>query len=51
MIFVVLSTWKRGNEVLEAPRIEGEGPLQQFVEEVRPLAPPVAAAAGRRSST
>jgi KUP system potassium uptake protein len=40
LIFVVLSTWKRGNEVLEQSRLEREGTLVQFVEEVRPLAPP-----------
>ena len=40
LIFMVLSTWKKGNEVLEQSRIEREGTLLDFIEEVRPLAPP-----------
>jgi KUP system potassium uptake protein len=35
VIFVVLTTWQKGREIVRARRHEMEGPLDQFVEEVR----------------
>jgi KUP system potassium uptake protein len=35
VIFVVLTTWQRGREIVTERRRELEGPLQDFVEEVR----------------
>jgi KUP system potassium uptake protein len=46
LVFIVLSTWKRGSEILTAARIAEEGPLQAFVEELRALDPPVARVPG-----
>jgi KUP system potassium uptake protein len=41
LVFVVLSTWRRGREILTRNRTELEGPLREFVEEVRTYDPPV----------
>jgi KUP system potassium uptake protein len=40
-IFIVLTTWQRGREIVTRNRQEQEGPLRDFVEEVRGLDPPV----------
>ena len=39
VIFVVLTTWQRGREIVTRRRHEMEGPLQAFVEEVRDAEP------------
>jgi KUP system potassium uptake protein len=41
VVFVVLTTWQRGREIVTANRTEEEGPLREFVEEVRATDPPV----------
>jgi KUP system potassium uptake protein len=41
LVFTVLSTWKRGSEKVHAARIEEEGSLRAFVEELRAMEPPV----------
>jgi KUP system potassium uptake protein len=38
-LFAVLSTWKRGSERVRASRIEEEGSLRSFVEELRAMDP------------
>jgi KUP system potassium uptake protein len=40
-VFVVLTTWQKGREVLTRNRTEEEGPLRAFVDEIRELDPPV----------
>jgi KUP system potassium uptake protein len=45
-IFTVLSTWKRGSAQVQAARIEEEGSLRSFVEELRAMEPPVVRAPG-----
>jgi KUP system potassium uptake protein len=45
-IFTVLSTWKRGSEKVSRVRVEEEGPLRSFVEELRAMDPPPARAPG-----
>jgi KUP system potassium uptake protein len=40
VVFVVLTTWQRGREIVTRNRTEEEGPLQAFVEEVHALDPP-----------
>jgi KUP system potassium uptake protein len=39
--FTVLTTWKKGRRIVTANRIEEEGSLREFVEEIRSLDPPV----------
>jgi KUP system potassium uptake protein len=41
VVFVVLTTWQRGREIVTANRTEEEGPLREFVEELRAMEPPV----------
>jgi KUP system potassium uptake protein len=41
VVFVVLTTWQRGREIVTRNRTEEEGPLREFVEEVRAMEPPV----------
>jgi KUP system potassium uptake protein len=41
VVFVVLTTWQRGREIVTANRTEEEGPLRAFIEEVRAMDPPV----------
>ncbi|WP_272475134.1 potassium transporter Kup [Baekduia alba] len=41
LIFVVLTTWQKGREILTANRTELEGPLRDFVDEVHASDPPV----------
>jgi KUP system potassium uptake protein len=45
-VFTVVTTWRTGREVLTRNRIEEEGPLGDFVQEIRALEPPVYRAAG-----
>ena len=40
-IFVVLTTWQKGREILTRNRTEEEGPLRAFVDEIRSYDPPV----------
>ncbi len=40
-VFTVLTTWQRGRRIVTANRIEEEGPLRRFVDEVRAMDPPV----------
>jgi KUP system potassium uptake protein len=46
VVFSVLTTWQRGREIVTTRRVEEEGPLQRFVEEVRNTDPPVYRAPG-----
>jgi KUP system potassium uptake protein len=39
-IFAVLSTWRRGSKEIRESRIEAEGSLQSFVDELRQAEPP-----------
>jgi KUP system potassium uptake protein len=41
IVFVVLTTWQRGREIVTRNRTEEEGPLREFVEEVHGQAAPV----------
>jgi KUP system potassium uptake protein len=40
-VYTILSTWRRGLEKVRAARVEAEGPLRSFVEELRRMEPPV----------
>jgi KUP system potassium uptake protein len=40
VVFVVLTTWQRGREIVTRNRTEEEGPLRTFVEEVHAMDPP-----------
>ncbi|HEX8752136.1 MAG TPA: potassium transporter Kup [Solirubrobacterales bacterium] len=40
LVFTVLATWKSGSERVHAERIEEEGALRDFVEELRSMDPP-----------
>src|SRR3954452_2168674 len=42
VVFVVLTTWQRGREIVTRNRTEEEGPLRAFVEEVHDRETPVA---------
>ena len=41
VIFIVLTTWQRGREIVTRNRVEEEGPLRDFIEDVRDMEPPV----------
>jgi KUP system potassium uptake protein len=41
LLFIVMTTWYRGRELVTAERFEVEGPLRDFVEELRTHDPPV----------
>ncbi|MGI8593333.1 MAG: potassium transporter Kup [Solirubrobacteraceae bacterium] len=41
VVFILLTTWERGRELVTARRTEAEGPLSDFVEEVRHARPAV----------
>jgi KUP system potassium uptake protein len=41
LLFIVMTTWYRGRELVTAERFKVEGPLRDFVEEVRAHDPPV----------
>jgi len=40
-VFVVLTTWSKGRDMVTARRLEQEGPLDAFVEELHAMQPPV----------
>jgi KUP system potassium uptake protein len=40
-IFVVLTTWQKGREILTRNRTDVEGPLRAFVDEIRSYDPPL----------
>jgi KUP system potassium uptake protein len=40
VVFVILTTWQRGREIVTRNRTELEGPLRAFVEEVHAMDPP-----------
>src|SRR3954462_3177435 len=40
VVFVVLTTWQRGREIVTRNRTEEEGPLRAFVEKVHSMDPP-----------
>ena len=44
--FTVLTTWQRGRELVTARRERAEGPLREFVEELRERRPPVSRVPG-----
>jgi KUP system potassium uptake protein len=46
VVFTVLITWQRGRAIVTRNRVEEEGPLRRFVEEVRVSDPPVHRAPG-----
>jgi KUP system potassium uptake protein len=39
LVWLILTTWQRGREIVTRNRVEEEGPLRAFVEELRELAP------------
>jgi KUP system potassium uptake protein len=41
IVFVLLSTWDRGRVEVSAARVEAEGPLQEFVDRMHRMVPPV----------
>ncbi|MCW2952859.1 MAG: potassium transporter Kup [Conexibacter sp.] len=41
LVFVALTTWNRGREIVTRNRIAQEGPLREFVEHVRAKDPPL----------
>jgi KUP system potassium uptake protein len=41
VVFVVLTTWQRGREIVTKKREELEGPLQDFIEEIRDPKQPI----------
>jgi KUP system potassium uptake protein len=41
VVFVVLTTWQRGREIVTKKRTELEGPLRDFVEEIRDPEQPI----------
>jgi KUP system potassium uptake protein len=46
MVFTLLTTWRRGHELVTAKRRRAEGLLADFVEEIRAVQPPVFRAPG-----
>ena len=46
LIFIVLSTWRRGSDRVNKERVEAEGSLSQFVEELHTFDPPAARVPG-----
>ena len=46
IVFSVLTTWQRGREIVTTRRVEEEGPLRHFVDEVREVDPPIYRAPG-----
>ena len=41
IVFIVLTTWQRGRELVTRNRTKEEGPLRAFIEELRDVEPPV----------
>jgi KUP system potassium uptake protein len=50
-VFIVLTTWQRGREIVTRNRTEEEGPLRAFIDEIRRMDPPVYRAPGTASSS
>jgi KUP system potassium uptake protein len=46
VVFVVLTTWQRGREIVAAERIRREGPLHRFVERLVAGSPPTVSVPG-----
>jgi KUP system potassium uptake protein len=46
VLFLVMATWFRGRELVTKERLRVEGPLQQFIDELRTKDPPVARVPG-----
>jgi KUP system potassium uptake protein len=46
LVFTVLMTWQRGRELVTKARREEEGPLQDFVDHINALDPPLHRSAG-----
>ncbi|WP_028065534.1 potassium transporter Kup [Solirubrobacter soli] len=46
VVFSVLTTWQKGREIVTKRRVDEEGPLRAFVDEVREYEPPVARVPG-----
>ncbi|HET6551296.1 MAG TPA: potassium transporter Kup [Solirubrobacter sp.] len=46
LVFSVLTTWRRGREIVTRRRVEEEGPLREFVDHVHAADPPVARSPG-----
>jgi KUP system potassium uptake protein len=46
VMFVILNTWRRGRDSAVASRVEEEGPLQAFVDDLRAMDPPAARVPG-----
>jgi KUP system potassium uptake protein len=46
VVFVFLSTWQKGREIVTRNRYEEEGPLRSFIDGLRDLRPPVHRAPG-----
>ncbi len=46
VLFIVMTTWYRGRELVVAERLRVEGPLESFIDEVRAKEPPVSRASG-----
>ncbi|WP_026343561.1 potassium transporter Kup [Nocardia sp. BMG111209] len=46
VVFVVLTTWQRGREIVAAQRIRREGPLHRFVDRLVAGSPPTASVPG-----
>jgi KUP system potassium uptake protein len=44
LVFIVLTTWQRGREIITRKRTELEGPLRDFVEEIRDPEKPISRA-------
>ncbi len=42
LTFIVLTTWRRGSEIVVAARIRVEGPLREFIAEITHRTPPLA---------
>ena len=40
IVFTILITWQRGRQIVTANRAKEEGPLREFVEELRAMDPP-----------
>jgi KUP system potassium uptake protein len=46
ILFIVMTTWYRGRELVTRERVRAEGPLRDFVTELRTKDPPVARVSG-----
>jgi KUP system potassium uptake protein len=46
VVFAILTTWRRGREIVMARRVRREGPLRAFVEQLHAMRPPLRRASG-----